>query len=85
MVFEVPSYQYLQQLIYYHTLCMMLPQGGQRDGIPVTLEELAELLHCSVRNVRFIIKKMEQAGWIAWTSGQTLQHCAVSLGRRAVD
>ncbi|MDU5145622.1 MAG: ABC transporter substrate-binding protein [Paenibacillus dendritiformis] len=61
--------QYLQQLIYYHTLCMMLPQGGQRDGIPVTLEELAELLHCSVRNVRFVIKKMEQAGWIAWTSG----------------
>ncbi|ASS65307.1 MULTISPECIES: ABC transporter substrate-binding protein [unclassified Paenibacillus] len=34
------------------------------------LDELAELFHCTERNVKLIVRKLEEEGWIRWIPGK---------------
>lgn len=58
----------MQLIEYYHRLQNELPEAG--EGLPVTLEELAGILYCSERNVKFILKKMSDQEWILWKPGR---------------
>lgn len=53
---------------YYHQLSQ--EWEGVSAEIPVTLEELAGILYCSERNVKLILRKMADAGWIVWMPGR---------------
>ncbi|KIL39085.1 hypothetical protein SD70_22470 [Gordoniibacillus kamchatkensis] len=46
--------------------------GRDVEGEPqrVTLEELAALLFCTTRNVKLLLKKMSDLGWIVWEPGR---------------
>lgn len=46
--------------------------GGSAIGSPVevTLEELADTLYCTTRNVKLVLRKMEEDGWIDWLPGR---------------
>ncbi|MBW5446231.1 ABC transporter substrate-binding protein [Cohnella sp. CFH 77786] len=45
---------------------------GSGIGAPVevSLEELADTLYCSTRNVKLVLRKMEEDGWIDWLPGR---------------
>lgn len=60
----------MQLLIHYQLLVAQYGRGIKGSHVQVSLEELAQTLNCTLRNVRFIIKKMEQAGWIHWIPGR---------------
>ncbi|WP_442604199.1 ABC transporter substrate-binding protein [Paenibacillus sp. KN14-4R] len=60
----------MQLLIYYQQIVSKIGPQGENADIPITLEELSELLFSSLRNIRLIIKKMEGEGWIKWTPGR---------------
>lgn len=38
--------------------------------VAATLEELAALFHCTERNVKLIIRKLEDEGWLKWHAGR---------------
>lgn len=38
--------------------------------VPVSIEEMAGYLYCSERNVKILIRKMTEMGWISWTPGR---------------
>lgn len=40
------------------------------QAYPVTLEELAIVLHCTYRNVKLILKRMQDKQWIQWQPGR---------------
>jgi SgrR family transcriptional regulator len=58
----------VQLIEYYHRLQTELPEAG--SGLAVTLEDLAGILYCSERNVKFILKKMTDQTWIRWKPGR---------------
>ncbi|MED4017188.1 ABC transporter substrate-binding protein [Sutcliffiella cohnii] len=41
----------------------------ENQPIPVTLTEIAEILNCSVRNVKYILKSFISNDWIIWIPG----------------
>ncbi|WP_152396134.1 ABC transporter substrate-binding protein [Paenibacillus guangzhouensis] len=43
---------------------------GKGAGVEVSLEQLAEVLYCTVRNVKLIIRRLEEEGWITWHAGR---------------
>lgn len=55
---------------HYVTLRVAFLKYREREPIEVTREELAGLLHVTERNVHFLLKKMEQQGWIQWEAGR---------------
>ncbi|WP_438444715.1 ABC transporter substrate-binding protein [Gorillibacterium sp. sgz5001074] len=58
----------MQLVEYYHRMHTELDSSSEE--ITVTLEELAGLLYCSERNVKLILKKMSDQGWIEWIPGR---------------
>lgn len=72
----------MQLIEYYHRLQSGLAKGeaGQAVSIPkgevgqaisiISQDELAELLHCTKRNVKLVLKKMCEEGWIGWEPGR---------------
>ncbi|WP_425501616.1 SgrR family transcriptional regulator [Saccharibacillus qingshengii] len=58
--------------------------GGEEEA-SVTVAQLAELLHCTPRNVKFVLRKLEEAGWIGWMSGlcrMPTRRCAPIICRK---
>lgn len=53
---------------------MMYDKVAEPNGfgkpIEVSLEGLAEALHCTQRNVKFIVRKLEEEGFIEWQAGR---------------
>ncbi|MEW9698366.1 ABC transporter substrate-binding protein [Paenibacillus sp. SI8] len=45
-------------------------QQLSNKDIPVTIEEIAGYLFCTERNVKILIRKMSDMGWIVWTPGR---------------
>ncbi|NGZ74554.1 ABC transporter substrate-binding protein [Saccharibacillus alkalitolerans] len=43
--------------------------GGEEEA-SVTVAQLAELLYCTPRNVKFVLRKLEESGWIHWIPGR---------------
>lgn len=58
----------MQLLEYYHRLQTQLQTDG--DEVPVTLELLADILYCSERNVKLLLKRMSELAWIRWVPGR---------------
>jgi MarR-like DNA-binding transcriptional regulator SgrR of sgrS sRNA len=43
---------------------------GIGSPIEVSLDELAETLYCTTRNVKLVLRRMEEDGWIHWAPGR---------------
>ncbi|WP_169081444.1 ABC transporter substrate-binding protein [Paenibacillus sp. PL91] len=43
---------------------------GAGKAVEVSLEQLADALFCSTRNVKLILRKLEEEGFIDWTAGR---------------
>lgn len=44
------------------------------EPVPVTIESLASILICTPRNVKFILRKLEEQGYIHWQPGRGRGH-----------
>lgn len=66
----------MQGIDRYSTLYDKLLEmdGDIGKPIEVSLELLAETWFCTVRNVKLIIRKLEEEGWIAWQAGRGRGH-----------
>lgn len=57
-------------------------QGQETD---TTLQEIAEILHCSRRHVRSLLSSMQTAGWLSWQAetgrGKRSRLCFLQSGR----
>ncbi|HEX7057918.1 MAG TPA: ABC transporter substrate-binding protein [Bacilli bacterium] len=51
---------------YYLQLHSRFPQAAHAQGELVTIDELADLLACTHRNVQLILQRMAERGWIKW-------------------
>ncbi|WP_425283813.1 SgrR family transcriptional regulator [Lihuaxuella thermophila] len=54
----------------YFDLRQIYPDVKENVPFPVRVAELAEILCCSPRNVKHLLKKMETAGFIKWEPGK---------------
>ncbi|MCH5586118.1 SgrR family transcriptional regulator [Shimazuella sp. AN120528] len=54
---------YIELRLAFHTVA---------DQTPITVDttQISEILHCSSRNARLLLKKMNSEGFIEWTSGK---------------
>ncbi|MCS7458637.1 ABC transporter substrate-binding protein [Paenibacillus doosanensis] len=59
---------------YYLTIRRQLPNATEGEEAEVTLQQLADWLHFSGRNVNIILKKMEELSWIRWIPGRGRGH-----------
>ncbi|WP_342435668.1 ABC transporter substrate-binding protein [Paenibacillus sp. FSL L8-0436] len=53
--------------------------------IPVTIELLASVLCCTPRNVKFILRKLEEKGFIQWQAGRGRGHTSAMTFLRTVE
>ncbi len=58
----------MQYLRIYEQLRDERSETGQT--VCVTVARLAELLYCTPRNVKFVLRKLEDSGWIQWMPGR---------------
>jgi len=49
---------------------ILRPGHPANEDVPVTVEEIAGYLFCTERNVKILIHKMSDSGWIVWTPGR---------------
>ncbi|HZG75773.1 MAG TPA: ABC transporter substrate-binding protein [Paenibacillus sp.] len=60
----------MQLETHYLNLLDALNPGNDGERTPVTLERLSSAFRCTERNAKFVLRKMEEAGWIAWHPGR---------------
>ncbi len=60
----------MQLETHYIHLTDALPGVPSGERTPITLERLAAVFRCTERNAKFILRKMEESGWIAWHPGR---------------
>ncbi|MBU9711920.1 ABC transporter substrate-binding protein [Evansella tamaricis] len=53
---------------HYHVLTKSLKEINR--PIQVTIEQLSTILHCSVRNTKIVLTKLQLLGWITWIPGR---------------
>ncbi|MEC0169535.1 ABC transporter substrate-binding protein [Paenibacillus graminis] len=56
-----------------------------QEPIPVTIELLASVLCCTPRNVKFILRKLEEKGFIQWQPGRGRGHKSGMAFMRSVE
>ncbi|MEK4042446.1 ABC transporter substrate-binding protein [Paenibacillus sp. FSL H8-0048] len=62
-----------------HYLCLataLVPAFPIQQPIPVTIEQLTGILCCTPRNVKFILRRLEEQALIAWVPGRGRGHCS---------
>ncbi|MFD0694665.1 ABC transporter substrate-binding protein [Paenibacillus sp. GCM10027628] len=66
----------MQLALQYVQLKASLIRLGHRanEDVPVTVEEISGYLYCTERNVKILIRKMSDLGWIVWTPGRGRGH-----------
>ncbi|MBD0381400.1 ABC transporter substrate-binding protein [Paenibacillus sedimenti] len=66
----------MQLALQYAQLKASIIRLGHRANVdvPVTVEEIAGYLYCTERNVKILIRKMSDLGWIMWTPGRGRGH-----------
>src|SRR5438105_3144446 len=52
---------------HYLALRRSFPQFQEGMPVETTLEELAEVLKCTHRNMVILLKRMQQEKWLTWT------------------
>ncbi|GGI44643.1 ABC transporter substrate-binding protein [Paenibacillus marchantiophytorum] len=60
----------MQLLSHFFELRASFPHGVEQEPQPITLDELADRLYCSTRNVKILLKKMCEQEWISWKPGR---------------
>ncbi|MFD0698663.1 ABC transporter substrate-binding protein [Paenibacillus sp. GCM10027628] len=60
----------MQLLTHYLELRAGFEHGVENQAQRVTLEELADKLYCTTRNVKLLLKKMAEQEWISWKPGR---------------
>lgn len=55
---------------HYLTLRLAFSQAKASEAVPTTVEELSGLLCCTPRNVKLILRKLEEDGFIRWQAGR---------------
>ncbi|OWA37408.1 hypothetical protein B9G55_04940 [Saccharibacillus sp. O16] len=59
-------------MMQYLRIYEQLREERESDGqtVSVTVARLAELLYCTPRNVKFVLRKLQELGWIQWVPGR---------------
>jgi SgrR family transcriptional regulator len=60
----------MQLTNHYLQLRTSFEHAVEGKPIRVTLDELASRLYCTTRNVKLLLKKMAELGWIGWEPGR---------------
>lgn len=60
----------MQPVLQYFHLRNHFRHVGENESFPVTIDELADVLCCTPRNVKFVIRKLEALQWIGWQPGR---------------
>ncbi|MFB5762065.1 ABC transporter substrate-binding protein [Paenibacillus medicaginis] len=60
----------LMEQHYTRILKMCGNISGEEQEHPVTVQQLADELCCTPRNVKFILRKLEETGYIRWQAGK---------------
>ncbi|NQX47586.1 SgrR family transcriptional regulator [Paenibacillus tritici] len=71
-----------------HYLCLaaaLAPASNLQQPIPVTIEQLTGILCCTPRNVKFILRKLEEQHFITWVPGRGRGHRSLLTFSRHVD
>ncbi|ETT48301.1 ABC transporter substrate-binding protein [Paenibacillus sp. FSL P4-0338] len=71
-----------------HYLCLaaaLAPVYSLQQPIPVTIEQLTGILCCTPRNVKFILRKLEEQQLIAWIPGRGRGNHSLMTFLRHVD
>lgn len=56
-----------------------------QEPLPVSIEQLAEVLCCTPRNVKFILRKLEEKSFIHWQPGRGRGHISELTFMRSVE
>lgn len=62
----------MKAIDHYYGLLQYLQETRQPKQ--VTIEQLSSILHCSNRNTKLIIAKLQKLGWITWIPGRGRGH-----------
>lgn len=71
-----------------HFLCLAIgipSPTGIGEANPVTIELLASILCCTPRNVKFILRKLEEQGFIHWQPGRGRGHVSQLTFLRTIE
>ncbi|MGO4274511.1 ABC transporter substrate-binding protein, partial [Paenibacillus sp. TAF58] len=60
----------MQLLTHFLELRASFEHGVEHEPQPITLDELADRLYCTTRNVKILLKKMMEQGWVSWKPGR---------------
>ena len=60
----------MQVVDHYIRLLTMLPSATVGEAMPVTLEQVADVLCCTSRNANLILKKAQDLNWLSWVPGR---------------
>src|SRR5262245_874864 len=60
----------MKLLAQFRRLHALVQDLGQQPGLPA----LAQGMHCSERNMRNLLAKMQAQGWLHWTAGRGRGH-----------
>lgn len=60
----------MKLLAQYRRLHALIESIGHQPGLPA----LAQGMHCSERNMRNLLSRMQAQGWLTWTAGQGRGH-----------
>ncbi|MBB6672166.1 ABC transporter substrate-binding protein [Cohnella nanjingensis] len=52
----------------------LLRDRQSEEALPVTVDEIAGLLHCTERNAKLVLHRMSELGWIVWLPGRGRGH-----------
>ncbi|WP_053220176.1 SgrR family transcriptional regulator [Virgibacillus senegalensis] len=58
----------MRLLEHYQRLCQTLL--NQKQEQPITIGKLSNLLSCTERNAKLVVRRLEQKGWIVWRPGK---------------
>ncbi|SDD69608.1 DNA-binding transcriptional regulator SgrR of sgrS sRNA, contains a MarR-type HTH domain and a solute-binding domain [Paenibacillus sp. UNCCL117] len=58
------------QIAYHYLKLREFYGDAEKEPVEVTLEQLAEVLCCTRRNVKLIVKQCQELGWIEWQAGR---------------
>lgn len=55
---------------YLNFLLSLEEKPGKGETVPITIDRLTDILHCTPRNVKLILRKLSDDGFIEWRAGR---------------
>lgn len=60
----------MKLLEYYVSLRVYQKENEYMDSMRVTVQDLANVLCCTERNVKILLKRMAEENWLTWEPGR---------------